>query len=178
LTGHRGAVAAVALSGDGRLLLSGATGDTTALLWDMTGRVKDGRFQVAKLTAEDLGGGWSDLAGGDAGRAYEAIWTFFAAPDQAVAWVEARFGPANLQQVAGLMAELMDDDFGVRERATAALAKQGTEIVPALRAALDGKPPAETQRRLKTLLAKLGVDSVQAEERQASRAVEVLEYIG
>ena len=56
----------------------------------MTGRIKDGRFQVAKLTAEELGGRWSDLAGGDAGRAYEAIWTFVAAPEQAPPSVRGR----------------------------------------------------------------------------------------
>src|SRR5262249_5124069 len=59
--GHGGDVAALSFSPDGRRLASGSR-DTTILIWDVTGRLEDGRLQAAQLSDKQLEICWSDLA--------------------------------------------------------------------------------------------------------------------
>ena len=85
---------------------------------------------------------------------------------------------ADDRQVARLIADLDDDDFAVREKATAGLAKLGTAAEPALRQALKDRPPAESRRRLEALVSALEGATFTPEHRRLLRAVEVLEHIG
>src|SRR5262249_53528196 len=57
--------------------------------------------------------------------------------------------------VARLVVALDNEDFKVREQASAELRKLGRGAVPALRKALAGQPPAEARRRINQVLARL-----------------------
>jgi RNA polymerase sigma factor (sigma-70 family) len=126
---------------------------------------------------------WSDLAADDPVKARRAVWALAGAPKQGVPLIDEALGPArppalDEKQVRRLIAELDDDDFEVREKASAALAKLGSAAAPALRAALKTTTSAEPRRRLEALLTKLDEDHRTAEHRRALRAVEVLEHVG
>src|SRR5207247_5692243 len=83
LSGHEGDVSAVAFARGGRTLVSSG-GDTTALVWDLTGRLEGGKLRAADLAQPDLETAWTDLRGTDAARAYAALWTLAAAPKQSL----------------------------------------------------------------------------------------------
>src|SRR5207248_4163519 len=72
--GHRAAVLHVAFSPDGTLLASGG-GDYTILTWDVTGRLTRPRRPAGKLSPEDAGKLWAELADSDAAKAYTAALT-------------------------------------------------------------------------------------------------------
>src|SRR5262249_49917244 len=113
--GHTSYINALAFSPDGRLLASGAR-DGSALLWDLTGRVKDGRLTAPALTPAELDSLWTDLAA-DAAKAHAALWKLVAAPEQALPFLRERLpvavGP-DAKRLAKLLAELNDDDFATR----------------------------------------------------------------
>ena len=58
-------------------------------------------------------------------------------------------------RVGRLITKLDDDDFDVREKASADLAKQGSAAGPALRKTLEAGPSPEARRRVEALLARL-----------------------
>src|SRR5882724_6305505 len=79
LAGHKGRVFKMAFSTDGKLLLTGSE-DTTALVWDLTGKLT--RPQARSLSARDLETTWSDLSAADAVRGQKAVRSRLAVPDQ------------------------------------------------------------------------------------------------
>jgi WD40 repeat protein len=79
--GHHSAIAAVAFSSDGRTLASGG-GDSTVLMWDVTGRRGLASKPLAPNRLQEL---WDNLADGDAKKAYAATWELALSPDGAVA---------------------------------------------------------------------------------------------
>ncbi|HEY7429033.1 MAG TPA: sigma-70 family RNA polymerase sigma factor [Gemmataceae bacterium] len=176
LVGHRGEITALAFSADGRRLLSGCK-DTTALVWDLAGR------SPATLTAAELEALWADLAGADAARAYRAIHQLAAAPESSLPFLRKRLQPAapvDEKRVARLLADLDNEDFAVRQKATAALRELSDQPLAAYRKALEGKPSLETRRRLEDLLEKAGSAwwDVSGERLRSLRAVEALELAG
>jgi HEAT repeat protein len=82
--------------------------------------------------------------------------------------------------LAGLLAELDDERFKVRERATRALEKLAETAEPPLKKALAGDPSPEARRRIEGVLDKLKKDRLNppADRTRLVRAVEVLELIG
>jgi RNA polymerase sigma factor (sigma-70 family) len=176
LEGHAGPVTAVAFSADGRRLVS-ASYDTTALLWDLTGQTPAGRPE--RLTPAALARCWDDLAGLDAGRAYQAIRALAATPEQALPFVRKELAerPVDAARIAALLKDLDDDEFEVREKAMAELAKRGPEIEPLLRKVLADGPSAEVNDRVRRLLADLA-EKRQPEALRRRRALEVLGMIG
>src|SRR5262249_5047278 len=180
LLGHCGDVTGFAFSADGKVLASGG-GDTMILLWDLTGRMRDGRLPEKNLLAAELAAAWTRLTGEDSAQAYQALWTLVASPQQAVPFLKKRLQPAapvDTERINRLIKSLDDDGLEVREKATAELKKFGEQAEAALRKALAAGPSAEVRLRLESLLEKLGDPSSSAQRLHALRAVEVLDFIG
>jgi WD40 repeat protein len=168
---------ALAFSVDGRLLICDA-GDTTALVWDVSGC-----WHRQRLSADELAGHWGDLAGGDAAQAYRALRAFAGAPAATVKFLRGRLlpGPApGPEQLARLLEKLDSRRFAEREKAESELTQLGFRAESAMRKALAANPPLEVQRRLDRILGKLkGKETERLRERlRGIRAVECLEHIG
>jgi hypothetical protein len=82
------------------------------------------------------------------------------------------------ERLARLVADLDDNDFMVRQKASEELAALGRQAEGALTKALEGNPSAEVKRRVTDLLAKLEGAPEGAEQRLLLRAVEALERVG
>jgi WD40 repeat protein len=171
-------ISALAFSHDGRQLAVGSQ-DTTVLVWDVTGRVQDGKLREAALTPAELDHLWNDL-GGDAARAHRAIWTLVAAPNQAVPFLTKRLRPVELdaKQLAQWIADLGHEKFQVRAKALAEIERLGAPAEKAVRQELTRKPPLEVRRRLEQLLARLEKQVTVKSWLPTLRALEVLEQIG
>jgi hypothetical protein len=161
-------------SQDGRRLLTDAH-NGTALLWDLTGGAK------GEMTARQRDDLWRDLAGADAGRAHEAVWRLILSPKESVLLLREKLrpaAPADAALIARRVAELDDDDFTVREKATKDLESAGEAARAALEKALEKAPSAEVKQRAESLLAKLDEGTPGAEVLRELRALEVLEAVG
>jgi sugar lactone lactonase YvrE len=168
---HNGAASA-AVAADGRTLVTGMY-DTTALAWDLAPGLAG-----APRRGDDL---WAALAAEDAGKAYRALLTLAAAPDEAVPLLKRQLRPSGAvdrQRVLALIADLDSADFEVRERASAALEEFGPEAGPVFAEVLAGRPSAEARRRLEALRAAAPLPVRSAEVSRTVRAVLVLERVG
>jgi RNA polymerase sigma factor (sigma-70 family) len=171
------AVTAIVFSADGRTLISGGR-DCTAVVWDVNslGESKDDNPKPAAL--EELA---TDLASGNAGRAYRAVIGLAAAPEQAVPVLEKALRPAappTEAQLRRLIATLDADTFAERERAMAELRRLGKAAEAALRQTLADKPSLELQQRVEGLLRQLEEPGPTREFIRDVRAIETLERIG
>jgi RNA polymerase sigma factor (sigma-70 family) len=180
LQGHEGGVISLLFAPDGRHLFSGGT-DTTALTWDLARLIQPGPARAARLEPASLDVLWTDLAGQDATRAFEAIRKLSAVPDQAVALIQQRVRPAALpdpERLARLLADLGSDRFEVRRQAESELAGLAELAEPALRQALADEPPLDLRKRLERLLDSLSGQVRQAGQLRDLRAIELLEFLG
>lgn len=170
---------ALAFSPDGRLLAL-ACSDTTVLIWPMSGEPSDRGPKTADLSEKTLEALWTDLAGEDATKAYRAIAVFQTAPRQTVPFLKTHLRPipaVDAQRLARLIADLDDERFAVRDKASVELKKLEDRAEPALRKALAGQPSLEVRRRIQALLEELN-HPLSAEQLREVRAVEALEQIG
>jgi WD40 repeat protein len=164
----------LAFAADGRTLASGG-GDSTVLLWDLTGRTKSGKPKPAALTPIELEGLWSSLAG-DAPQADAALWAMVFSPQQSLPMLNKVLPPvppADPKRVADLVRDLDSDNFTVRTKAVRALEELGEAAEGALWRTLADHPSLEVQRRVEQVLAKRGKDVI-----RQLRALEVLEHLG
>ncbi len=100
-----------------------------------------------------------------------------ATPAESVAFLRERLRAARPDpRVPKLIADLDADDFDVRERATAELARLGSAVKADLKKAYENGPSAEAHWRLEVLLGRLA-DSF-SEDAARLGAVSVLETIG
>ncbi|HZY87433.1 MAG TPA: sigma-70 family RNA polymerase sigma factor [Gemmataceae bacterium] len=177
--GHLNWTHRLATTPDGKLLAS-ASSDGTVLLWGL-GAPAGPRPPARRLLPDRLRLAWEELAGDDAAAAYRALWGLAGAPEQALPLLKkglaAPAGGRDDKRVAALLAELDHDEFAVRERAEAALAKLGPAAGPALRKVLEGAPSAEVRSRVERLLKVTTVALPSGEELRRLRALEVLEQI-
>jgi RNA polymerase sigma factor (sigma-70 family) len=180
LLGHKGRVVSLAYSADGKILVSGSN-DATALVWDLAGRQQAGAS--TPLSAQQLSACWTDLAGEDAARAYQAIRKLARDPKRAVPFLDKRLQPVPLvekKHLARLIADLDSPVFAVREKATRALEDLGEVATSVCRQALSADAPIEVRRRLQRLLDKHEQQrrNPSPEILQSLRALEILEITG
>jgi WD40 repeat protein len=172
--GHRDAVAALALSPDGRSLASGSL-DTTTLLWRTEAWLGQQPLEKTSLKETALDTLWQDLSSLDPVRAYRAVWALTRTV-QAVRLLESRVRPVPIVDEArlkALLANLDHDEFRVREEATAELGRLAELAAPPLRDLLRQAPLPEVRRRVEGLLSALDQAAV-----VSTRVLEVLELQG
>jgi WD40 repeat protein len=178
LAGHRGPVTSVAFSPDGQKLASGGL-DTTALVWDVRRLVPRESGPAPKLTDRQMEALWKDLAGDDAPRAYRAIWALAGQTGRVEQFLKQKLdrAVALLVRMEELIAELDNDEFASREKASRELEKLGEAARPALCAGLRRKLSLEATRRLEVLVGKLPASAPGPEELRTTRALEVLQRV-
>jgi WD40 repeat protein len=133
------------------------------------------------LPAADINQAWSDLAGADAAKAFQAIVSLIQKRQEAVAFLVTHLPPAarpNPRQVEQWIKDLNSPRFADRDRGSRELEKLGGLAEQALRKALLGELALEVRQRVDKLLLKLTGPLQTPEQLRAVRAVEILEHIG
>ncbi len=167
----------LAFSPDGRRLVS-AGWDSLINIWDVTGRVANGKLRTDPVSAVRFASLWEKLAAADAKTGHAALWDLVAGGNAVVPLLKARMSAAKALDAHGavrIMAELDGDDYATRTKATKEAAQLGLGAEPALRKALGARPGLEPRRRFDKLLAGWLHSSDWLRFR---RAVAVLEYNG
>jgi WD40 repeat protein len=170
----------LAFSPDGKALATGGA-DATVLIWDVNELVPRRGPAGAELTPSQKERLWEDLAGDQAGRAYEAIWALAEHPGEVEAFLQERLRTCTRGvsvRLASLIGALDDDRFPVRQKAVEELEGFSHVAEPALRGALEGKPSLEVRRRAEQLLRKLREKEPGPDSLRILRAVEALEHLG
>lgn len=169
---------------DGDRLATGLF-DGTILLWDLEQKTWHAGVAFKDLHDRDLERLWADLAGEDAAKAHQAVWTLVAVPAKAVPFLKEYLRAAavlDAKQVQRLIANLDSEEFAVREDAYRKLASFAEQAEPALRQALEGKPSLEVRKRLEALCEDAELASHGAirsmELLRTVRAIRVLKHIG
>jgi WD40 repeat protein len=178
LVGHRGSANTLTFFSDGRTLASSGA-DTSVLLWDFRGVVTDAAPPA--LSGKELTELWTHLASEDANRALESGLRLAQAPKETVAYLRERVAAAAVldqTRIDKLLADLQDNRFAIRKRATDSLEKLGELAEPTLLKVLADNPPLEVKQRVEALLQKLKGPVTHPERLRALRSIEVLEQIG
>jgi WD40 repeat protein len=131
--------------------------------------------------SSNVAGHWRDLADPDASKAYLAILALTKTPGETVPYLAGQLKPAaapDPRTVEQLIDQLNSATFAVRENATHELTRMGGLAEAALKKALQAPPSLEASKRLEKLLQQLQRPLTLADQLQAVRAVETLEYIG
>src|SRR5262249_45244961 len=84
--GHTGRIGSLAFSADGKMLISGSE-DTTALVWDLSGRLTMGKKLGAALSAAELEAHWKMLADDDAAAGYRTVQMLAADPERSIPYL-------------------------------------------------------------------------------------------
>jgi hypothetical protein len=135
------------------------------------------------LPDRELDACWADLAGADAAKAFDAIWTLAAFPDQAVPYLSERVRPVAAPEAARVrqwVADLDSAEFEVRRKATEELERLEERVEGELRKALAAKPSLEMHQRLEELLQRLDRQRLApgGDTLRLLRGVRVLEQAG
>jgi WD40 repeat protein len=176
-TGHVGVVLAADFSADGRRLVTAGT-DATALLWDVHALSLVG--EAANPSDPEIL--WKELASLDARTAQRALVRLQKLGPKAVALLADRLKPDKRRTIAACIADLDDDSFRVRERASEDILSR--PISPSdkevLSQALAAAKSVEVRVRLRRILNRLGDIDPHKDIRRLLplRGLEVLEAIG
>jgi WD40 repeat protein len=179
-SGHTGPVTCLTLSPDGRTLATGGE-DGQVLLWDVSSfHPTDEPRPQRRLAATDLQALWDDLLADDGARAYQAVLTLSAAPEQSVPMLAERYVLTHPRRarITRALAELDHEEFAVRERASEELARLDELAEEAMRLQLERSPSPEVRRRLGSLLEPFSEEGQAARRLRRVRAAEVLEAVG
>jgi hypothetical protein len=174
-------ICSLAFSPNGKLLATGHE-DGSILLWDVARLILPRPRRSLQLSPRELDTCWADLAGADPRKAWQALGSLAAAPEQAVPFLQARLRPApsvESSRLVRLVADLDHDRFEVRRQATAELEQLGELAEPILRQTLTARPSLEVRHRVEQLLNRLEEKEwvPPAEELRGLRALVVLERI-
>jgi hypothetical protein len=182
LAGHLGVLHEIAFSPDGRSLVTGSD-DTTALVWDLTGRLTGGPDWGKPMSDAQLDAAWAELASDDAAKAYHAIRRLAASPESAVSYLAKQLTPVpavDEAKVTDLIKELDSDQFETRERVIAELKKLGDVASNLLERARKETTSEEARRRIESLTEEIAKQqrNLTPDQLRALRAVETLEFAG
>lgn len=113
------------------------------------------------LSAAELKSAWEDLAGTDETKIMRALLVLARAPEKTVPFLKEHLQPvkADDKRLSRLIAELDNDQFTVRNKASEELEYLGKCAKPALEQALKNNPPLEAKQRIEQLLAKLAPET-------------------
>jgi WD40 repeat protein len=174
-------VVSMAFSSDSRLL---ATGDRNGsiLVWDYSHRPALEGPHPKDYPPERLDQLWRELRSSDAADAFRAMTALQHRPDQAVALFAERVQPIvatglDDKEITRLIQALDDDDFAVRENASAALTREPRSRWALLRT-LEERLSIEKKLRIEKVLKNIKLEFPSPDLLRAVRAVEVLERLG
>ncbi len=122
---------------------------------------------------------WNDLANvTSAAAGFAAVRELCGSPKEAIALLKEKLKPETIDPKAidGWINDLSAAQFAVRERATNELEKQGENVVPQLRKALETTKEEETRQRITAILKRLETPS--SVRLQLHRAMDALEHLG
>ncbi len=173
---HVAPVSALCLSPDGTLLATASADQTVLLL-----RRWATEESAAGLSVQRLHDVWQDLASDEADRAYSAMCSLVAAPEQGLAFLKPRLAPLpklDNRQIDQWIANLDARSFKAREEAMDNLARLGRLVEDRLKAVLTMQPTLEMRRRVEQLLKRLEDTGPGEEWRRVGRAIEIVEQIG
>src|SRR5262249_14269479 len=148
--------------------------------WDVFGLLAKGNAPAPDRSEKELEQLWTQLAAEDATKAFQALKAFLETPALSVPFLANRLSPVHQEvppRITRLVAELDDDRFAVRQKATEELEKQGAHAEVAVRQALPDRPSLEARRRLEQVLEKVGNPGGSPQALQLFRALEVLEVL-
>jgi hypothetical protein len=169
----------VAVSPDGRKVAAGRLNGTVGF-HDLTPSGWAAGKRPGELTPEEFDRRWQALGGDNAGAAYEALWALAEGGERAVVLLGERLQAVKPSgpRVKQLLTNLDSKRFPIREAAFRELKKMGSSIEPDLRQALTGRISPEVRKRVQALLDQYGTHPATPEERQQTRAMQVLERLG
>jgi RNA polymerase sigma factor (sigma-70 family) len=151
----------------------------TALVWNCEREPVPVDARANAPNEKRLAAWWEDLAGGDAARAYAAVWGMTEAPESAaLSFLGTRLRPApgpEPKAVRQLVKGLDSDSFEDREKAQKELENLAGTAEGVLREALTKDPSPEVRRRLESLLAEQPILATSPESLRRLRAMQVLE---
>ena len=144
---------ALAFSPDDTVLV--APDYVDAVVWDMTGRLKNGRLPALALTQAELESLWQVLGSNDHWAAHQAAWTLAAGGEAAVAFIVERLRPATISDPAQI--KLLPLSTRLRPpRAVMAMEHSRASAAETLLEALThGEPAAPLTQAAKSSLARL-----------------------
>jgi len=164
---------------DGKSLIAGYD-DSTILVWKLPDDLWQRHHPKRAANAEELENWWAALAGADADKAQEAIWSLVDAAEDAVGFLAPRLKPAEsiaAQSLRQALAKLDSDSFFVRQAAEKQLVEWQERAEPALRDALNNQPFLDKRRRIERILATPPAVVTSPDVLRHVRAVRVLEYV-
>jgi hypothetical protein len=174
---------ALSVSPDGLLLAVGTSPVDGVVLLSLV--PPDADLREAP-TEEDIAQAWAQLAESDASAAYKGAWVLATAGDSTIDFLRDRLASVtepnvDPERIAKLVADLDDDHFEVRERATTALQQIGPRALPHIKQTVtDESVSTEHRLRLTRLIATMeaALRRFSGEPVRRLRAIGVLERIG
>jgi hypothetical protein len=152
--GHAGAILATSFARDG-VTLATASVDSTIKVWEGGRRLPPSAVKLTDLELKEFVGALRDE---DESRGLRAVLALAGVPAQSLPLLRKALPQGTRPDdklLARLVADLDDNRYAVRQKASAELEKAGPGARQALRKALAGKPNLEARKRMELVLAKL-----------------------
>jgi WD40 repeat protein len=173
---------ALALTPDRSKLISSDNSDGTILVWDVRAAMHRRVSPVMPLDPTKRREHWTALGSLEPDKVRSALLALRADPRGTLqlAGAELKLAQpmANAVRVRQLIAELDDDSFQLRQRASQSLAAIGEPARKALEQASQEGASTEVKRRAAALLRRSGTKDLTEDQLRALRAVRLLERIG